>query len=326
VLYSAVVTHRVPRLAKPKRTSKPSVLLVDDHRGVLESVSSLLSGDFHVAGLATGGRQALDMARALDPDLIVLDINMPDLDGFQTIRALDEAGSRAPVVFLSMVDADDHVGEAFRSGGRGYVVKSRIAHDLPSALDHALDGRMFAPSLGSLLHLNHARGHAMQLHGDATSFLDSLAAFFDLALRRGDATCVIATEHVREGLAARMGTHERLLVIDAADALKRFMRNGMPDSDCLAEIAVELDRYRVASAGSAARLTIFGNMVMLLHAEGNTDGLIALEHLWSMVTRGLPFLTICGYATPCLHDAVPVYSRACAEHGIVSHTADLNVY
>jgi len=83
---------------------------------------------------------------------------------------------------------------------------------------------------------------------------DGLAAFFDLALRRGDATCVIATEDVRDGLGRRLRargwdvgaphTHERYLVIDAAEALNRFMRKGLPDADLLGEIAGELDQYR----------------------------------------------------------------------------------
>ena len=82
--------------------------------------------------------------------MIVLDINMPGLDGFQTKRALEQAGSRAPVVFLSALDADDYVSEAFRCGGRGYVLKAHLARDLASALDQVLLGRMFVPSLTSL--------------------------------------------------------------------------------------------------------------------------------------------------------------------------------
>jgi CheY-like chemotaxis protein len=329
--------HRVPRLVRESAGSKPKVLLVDDNRALLERVSEILSDDFDLAGIATDGRQGLDSAAQSDPDVIVLDINMPVMDGFQTIRALEQAGSRAPVVFLSVIDDEAHINEAFRCGGRGYVLKSRIMRDLPSALNHALLGRTFAPSLSILSRLAENGGHAMQLHGDAKSLVDGLAGFFDLALRRGDATCVIAPADVREGLAARLqhrgwdvgaaGGLDRYLVFDTADALHRFMRNGLPDPARLAEIVMELDHYRTTVGGASSRLTIFGNMAMSLSADGNTAAAIAVESLWSRLTEDLPFLTVCGYSTSCFHHAVPdVYSRVCAEHWVVSHTSDLESY
>ena len=233
--------HRLPRFVRSSGAPKPRVLLVDDHPGVLDGVSALLDDDFDVAGLATDGRQALDLARQIDPDVIVLDINMPGLDGFQTKRALEQAGSRAPVVFLSAVDADDYVSEAFQCGGRGYIPKLRLARNLASAVDQVLLGRLFVPSLTSLYDLAKDGGHAMQVHGDVECFLDGLASFFNLALRRGDATCVIGTEEVREGLSRRLRAagwdvggpsgHKRYLSIDTADALSRFMRNGLPDAE-----------------------------------------------------------------------------------------------
>ena len=88
--------RRLPRLVRSSGVAKPRVLLVDDHRGVLDRVSALLADEFDVAGVATDGRQALDAVRRIAPDLVVLDINMPGLDGFQTKRELDGAGSRAP--------------------------------------------------------------------------------------------------------------------------------------------------------------------------------------------------------------------------------------
>src|SRR5262245_13405584 len=98
---------------RPGAGAKPRVLLVDDHRGLLDRVSSLLSDDFDVAGVFTDSRQAIEAAPTIAPDIIVLDINMPGLDGFQTMQALEQAGSRAPVVFLTLYDSEDYVAEAF---------------------------------------------------------------------------------------------------------------------------------------------------------------------------------------------------------------------
>jgi DNA-binding NarL/FixJ family response regulator len=320
----------VPRVVRRSGDTKPRVLIVDDHRGVLNRVSATLSIDFDVAGTATDGRQALEIARQVRPDAIVLDIDMPVLDGFQTMRALEQAGSHAPVVFLSTLDSDDHVGEAFRIGAHGYVLKSHIARDLASALDQVILGRRFAPSLATLSALANGGGHAAHLYSDAESFLDELAAVFDMALRRGDATCVIATADVREGLGSRLrargfdiggqGSNERYQVVDADAALSRFMRNGLPAAGVIAEIAAELDEYRRSVAGAATRLTIYGNMVTVLLTQGNLEAAFALESQWNTVTRGLPFFTLCGYAMSCFQDHVPdVWSRACAEHSAVSH-------
>jgi len=314
------------------------VLLVDDHRVLLDRVSSLLSDDFDVVGLCTDGRQAIDAAPTVAPDVVVLDINMPGLDGFQTMRGLTQAGSRAPVVILSLHDAEECVAEAFRCGARGYVLKRQVVHDLSGALDQVLQGRLFAPSLTSLYRLTNGPSapHAMQLYGDVPPFLDGLAAFFDKALRHGDATCIAATEDVREGLRARLRVrgwdvggspgHDRCLFLDAGETLNRFMRNGLPDAELLAELVAQLDDFRRTVANNATSgLTMFGNMVVSLIASGNAAGTIALEKQWNALTQDRPYFTLCGYATSCFQNgSADLWSRVCAEHWAVSQASDLS--
>jgi CheY-like chemotaxis protein len=299
-------------------------------------VAALLSGDFDVVGVATDGTEAIDKAGQVHPDLIVMDVEMPGLDGFQTIRALRRGGfSAIPVVFLSMHDGDDVVSEAFRCDGCGYVLKHRVGRDLKNALDQALLGRSFVPSLAPLVSAD-GGSHVMHLYDDVESFVDGLATCFDLALRRGDATCVIATTPVRERLRDRLRArgwdvgrasgHKRYLAIDAADALGRFMRNGLPDPGRLAEVARELDEYRRAeSEGPTSRLTVFGNMVVSLSAHGNTPAMLALESHWNRLTHDLPFLTVCGYASSCFHAGVPgLWSNVCTERKALSHAHDVS--
>jgi CheY-like chemotaxis protein len=316
--------------------SKPRVFLVDDHQQFLDALSVMLADDFEVVGAETDARQALDSMADAVPDVVVLDVEMPRLDGFGTLRALKRSALRAtPTVFLSMHDADEFVTEAVRCGAQGYVVKSRVSRDLVSALDQALLGRAFVPSLTSLSHVGSDGGHAIQLHRGAESLLDGLAGFFELALRRGDATCVIATKEIREGLAERLrargwdvgGTSglNRYLAVDAHDALNRFMRNGLPDPGRVAEIAREMDHYRVTvGEGTAPRLTIFGNMAMSLCAEGNIKAALALEHLWTTLTESLPVLTLCGYTTSCFHGHLPsAWSDVSGAHRTLTHAADV---
>ena len=325
---------RLPVVPGADTGSRPSVLVIDDHRGVLERVVTVLAHEFDIAGVATDSRRAVSMADVLAPDVIVLDINMPGLDGYQTKSALDDAGSRAPVVFLSMFDAEEYVSEAFRRGGRGYVLKPFVGRDLTSALHHVLHGRLFVPSLVSLLQLANGGGHAVQLYGDPVSFLDGLAGFFDLALRRGDATYVIATQDIRDGLSDRLRargwetgstSRNRCQFVDGAAALDRFMRNGLPDHSCLAEIVSELDQYRLAeSEADTSRLTLFGNMGALLLSAGNTTAMVALESLWHSMTHQRPFFTLCGYSiTSQLNEVPELWSETCAAHWAVSHASGI---
>src|SRR5262245_560974 len=102
------VSRRLPSTTLSGAGPKPRVFLVDDHRQVLDAVSAMLADDFDVVGVATDGSQALDTVRQVDPDVIVLDVDMPGLDGFQTLRAFKRGGlPTPPAVFLSMHDADD---------------------------------------------------------------------------------------------------------------------------------------------------------------------------------------------------------------------------
>ena len=323
----------LPRLLRAE-AGKPRVLLVDDHRGVLDRVSAVLADDFDVAGLATDGSQAVDLASRVAPDIIVLDVNMPGLDGYRTRRALEQAGSQAPVVFLSMVDADDHIGEAFRCGGRGYVLKSRIASDLADALDQVLHGRVFVPSLTSLFALTDGGAHVLQLHRGLERFLDGLAAFCGHSLQRGDAMCVIATAAVRDGLGHRLRSAgwdvggpsglARYMVVDADAAISRVMHDGLPDAAVMADIVAEMDHFRRATSESAgARLTSVGDAVVPLIAAGNPEAAIAFEREWNTLTAGMPFMTICGYPISCFHNQAPdLWSRTCQEHWAVGHASD----
>jgi DNA-binding NarL/FixJ family response regulator len=122
----------------------PRVLLADDHPKMLEQVTQLLEGEGEIVGTAKNGEQLIDVASSLDPDLIVLDISMPVINGIDAARRLKKSGSRAKVIFLTMHEDDAFVTAAALAGALGYVLKHRISVDLIPAIRKVLQGRVFA--------------------------------------------------------------------------------------------------------------------------------------------------------------------------------------
>jgi DNA-binding NarL/FixJ family response regulator len=124
------------------------VLLADDHRDFLAAATGLLEPEFDVVETFGNGQALVDEVPRLDPDLLVVDIAMPVLNGIEAARKLKAAGSRAKIVFLTVHADEDYVRAALMAGGLGYVVKSRLASDLILALREALEGRSFvSPSI-----------------------------------------------------------------------------------------------------------------------------------------------------------------------------------
>ncbi len=113
------------------------VLLADDHEAMLDRVARLLATECNVVGTVTDGQQALDAARELKPDVLVLDISMPVMTGIETARRLKEAGSETRIVFLTVHDDPGFAREALEVGALGYVIKQRIASDLVAAIKKA---------------------------------------------------------------------------------------------------------------------------------------------------------------------------------------------
>ena len=125
-------------------SSEPTrVLLVDDNEAMLARATKVLTPGCIVVGAAKDGRAALDAAKALRPDVIVLDISMPEMTGLELASRLQKAGSTAALVFLTVHDEKDVILAANAAGGIGYVVKPRLASDLMVAVREAVAGRPF---------------------------------------------------------------------------------------------------------------------------------------------------------------------------------------
>lgn len=135
------------------------VLLADDHRLLLEGLANLLDAHgIEVAGIAHDGLQAFALARSLKPDLILMDIRMPNCDGLDATRRIKAAMPEVRIVMLTTSTDDADLFEAVRSGATGYLLKSMDSEELVEALDQAQQGiPPFSPGLAAKLLSEFAR-------------------------------------------------------------------------------------------------------------------------------------------------------------------------
>ena len=311
-------------------SGRARILLADDNVAFLESVSRPLAEAFDVVALAGGGRQALALVRRLRPDVVVLDVSMPDLDGFQTLKQLRRDGPETRVVFLTTHKDDEMVAAAINEGAHGYVLKSRAHLDLISAIDNVLTGRLFLPSVTSLSTVAGNR-HAVQFHANDSRFLDDVSQFVGATLRSGEPIVLLTSEANRIGVAQRLQARRLNLPMlteqgqyvaqDSAPALSRAMRDGRPDKGLLAEMVNGLDRLRLAAPkGPRSRLTILGDMAACLCRNGQFEAALELERTWNELTRSLPFFTVCSYPIDCFEPSAARHRLpgVCAEHSAVT--------
>jgi len=309
--------------------ARPRVLLADDHIDFLESVSRFLAAAFDIVATAADGRQALDLAVRLRPDVVVLDVAMPAFNGFQTLAQLRRDAPETRVVFLTMHRDDEFVAAAINAGALGYVLKSRMHLDLISAINHALAGRLFVPSLTSLSTVAGGR-HAVQLYANDSHFLDDVSRFVGATLRSGEQVVIVTSEATRIGVAQRLEARRMNLAMlaergqyvaqDSALALSHVMHEGRPDKERVAEMIRGLGQLRLAPNRPRGRLTIFGDMSPSLCRNGNFEAALELERIWDELTRALPFFTICGYPIDCFEnsEALNLLSNVCAAHSAVT--------
>jgi DNA-binding NarL/FixJ family response regulator len=116
------------------------VLLADDHRVVAEGLRGLLEPYFDVVGIVSDGRELLAAAKTLDPDVVVLDISMPSLNGIEAACQMRSAKSRAKLIFLTMHSEVTYAARSLRAGASGFVLKHSAAAELVTAIQEALKG------------------------------------------------------------------------------------------------------------------------------------------------------------------------------------------
>jgi len=127
--------------------TKPRVLMADDHSLILAGLRKLVEGECEVVGTVEDGRALVEAAQKLRPDLILLDISMPLLNGLEATRQLTKLVPESKVIILTMHASPTYATEAFQAGASGYLLKRSAASELSQAIQSVLQGRQYLTPL-----------------------------------------------------------------------------------------------------------------------------------------------------------------------------------
>jgi DNA-binding NarL/FixJ family response regulator len=126
---------------------RPRVLIADDHTLILEGIRKLLETEVDLVGTARDGLELISAAHRLNPDIILLDISMPMLNGVEAARRLRKTLPSARLIFLTMHCDANYVADALRLGASGYVLKSSVTSELMEAIQEVASGRTYVTPL-----------------------------------------------------------------------------------------------------------------------------------------------------------------------------------
>ena len=313
------------------------ILVAEDFKDWRRQVLSLFQArpEWQVIAEASDGLEAVQKAKDLKPDLIVLDIGLPKLGGIEAAQQIRQLSPSSKIVFLSQ-NNDLHVVRAALSTAQGYVYKTDFRRDFLPAIQAVLRGQQFVSGSLKGYEFTDTAGekaphrHEVQFYSDDAVFLDFFAHFIATALKSGRAAIAVIAESHRSGLVSRLkaqgldvdaatqqGTYIQL---DVNKMLSTFMVNDMPDSARFFEVAGGL----IEAAAKAARqehcgVVVCGECSPTLWAEGKADAAIRVEELIDQAGKDFGLDILCGYPLSSFHgeEDEHVFQSICAEHSAV---------
>lgn len=124
------------------------ILLADDHKIIRDGIKSMLEGKhgFEIVAEAENGRQAIDLCREMLIDLVVMDINMPEINGVEATRQIKDMDAQIKILALTMMDEDEHIRQMIKAGASGYILKNSGSEELIEAMEMILDNKHYFSS------------------------------------------------------------------------------------------------------------------------------------------------------------------------------------
>jgi DNA-binding NarL/FixJ family response regulator len=334
-------------------TASVRVLVVDDNEAWRRFFSTALRKrpDLQVISEVSDGLEAVQQAQQLRPNLILLDIGLPALNGIEVARRIREVSPNSKILFVSENRSSDIAREALSSGTGGYVVKSDAANELLPAINAVLEGKTFVSAslaghdLGGRTD-NHSDNpprknvvpfgaqkkirHEVEFYADDAAFVDGLVRFIKTALTAGSAVIVIATEShhadlfqrlTADGLNMHAEIEQRSYIpLAVTRTLSTFIINDLPDPILFRKLAGDLiTQVAKGAKGEHRQIAVCGEGVHTLLASGNVEATIMLERMWNEIAQHQEVDVLCGYFRSAFlnEESISTLERVCAEHSAV---------
>lgn len=289
--------------------STVSVLVVDDfdrwrlfvHRTLREHPQ------LRVVGEVSDGLDAVQVAEELKPDLILMDIGLPVLNGIEAARRIRKLCPESKILFVSQESSPDVVRKTLGLGAVGYVVKSDAARELSMAVTTVLGGKIFVGARFAGEDFSESSRHNACFYSGDQSLPDHVPKFIGSALKAGRAVIVVATGTHRESLLRALSVkginvqaaidQGKYIALDAAELLSATMVNGVPDSARIGKVLGDLiARAAEASSDEHSRVAIFGELGELLCQQGNQAAAFELEKAANQLVKTCRADVLCGYS------------------------------
>jgi CheY-like chemotaxis protein len=312
------------------------ILVVEDHEPFRRYFCSTLEqrADFQVVGYASDGLEAIQKAQELQPDLILLDVGLPKVNGLEAARQMRNLAPLAKILFISQEFSFDVVEAALRLGASGYVHKLRVQSDLLPAIESVLRGKYFVSGVirgafGEVTTDTLAIRHEVQFCSDDATCVQRFTDFTASSMKAGKAAIVIATESHRaavlKGLSAKnwdvRSAIQRgvLIALDVTESLSTFMLNENLDPARFFDIASNLiaEAAKAAQREHAPRVGVCRECPPALLENGNVAQALRLEQLWGLVANISVLDLLCVYSSAMFEKHNDIFESISAEHSAV---------
>ncbi len=288
-----------------------------------------------IVGVASDGAEAVVKAAELHPDLILMDVSLPELSGIQAAARIRGLSPESKILFVSQNLDFDIALAALDAGGLGYVVKLDAERELLTAVEAVMSGNRFVSALlvshdfigllgpqapirrrteesielsGRRLTRNKTFGpsHEVEFYGNDASFLVRCTRFIGTTVPNGDAVIVVVTPSHRDSLRQKLESEGcdvaeamkqgRYVALEPSDLLSAFLVNGQPDAGRFKRTAGDFIATALkAATGKHPRVAVCGECPALLHAEGKAEAAVAMEQLWNEIAYMYNVDSLCGY-------------------------------